>query len=214
MTETMKQPYTDPTTGEQYYVPEHIGQQPGFERPKPRLVPDVDNIVAITGHRPEKIKSEAFVRGIIRQVLEQRKVGCLIAGLASGVDLWAAEDAIKLGIPVVSARPWTHHQPRRDDKRLYDYVLANSTNIVDIVVTHHSGKKSDPLPFPGNYVYQRRNEWMVDNAHKVFAVWDGTEGGTKNCYDYALEKKKRILRYDINQAVFILVDEEGKEYSQ
>ena len=211
----MKQPYIDPTNGEEYYVPEPIGKQPGFEKPKPRLVPDVENIVAITGHRPEKIKNEAFVRGIIRQVLEQRKVGCLIAGLAAGVDLWAAEDAIKLGIPVVSARPWTHHQPRKDDRRLYDYVLSNSWRIVDIVRTYRDEKdKKAPMPYPGPHVYQMRNEWMVDNAHKVFAVWDGTEGGTANCYNYALEKKKRILRYDINQAVFVLVDEEGKTYSQ
>ncbi len=35
---------------------------------------------------------------------------------------------------------------------------------------------------------------MVDNSDIVIAVFDGTPGGTKNCYDYATDAKKRIIR--------------------
>lgn len=28
---------------------------------------------------------------------------------------------------------------------------------------------------------QKRNEYMVDLADKVVAVWDGSKGGTDNC---------------------------------
>jgi uncharacterized phage-like protein YoqJ len=35
---------------------------------------------------------------------------------------------------------------------------------------------------------QIRNEWMVDNAHIVLALWDGSSGGTGNCIKYANRK--------------------------
>lgn len=33
--------------------------------------------------------------------------------------------------------------------------------------------------------FQRRNEWMVDHAGRVIAVFNGEKGGTKNTIDYA-----------------------------
>ena len=33
--------------------------------------------------------------------------------------------------------------------------------------------------------FQRRNEWMVDHASRVIAVWNGLPSGTKNTIDYA-----------------------------
>jgi len=41
-----------------------------------------------------------------------------------------------------------------------------------------------------------RNIWMVDNCDFLISVWDGTSGGTKNCVDYAISKKKDIIRID------------------
>lgn len=40
---------------------------------------------------------------------------------------------------------------------------------------------------------QLRNKWMVDKSDIVIAVWDGSEGGTNNCVQYATENKKRII---------------------
>lgn len=37
---------------------------------------------------------------------------------------------------------------------------------------------------------------MVDNSDAVIAVWDGTAGGTKNCFDYATKIGKKIIRID------------------
>lgn len=35
---------------------------------------------------------------------------------------------------------------------------------------------------------QTRNEAMVDAADELWALWDGSSGGTKNCIDYAKGK--------------------------
>lgn len=35
------------------------------------------------------------------------------------------------------------------------------------------------------YCFQKRNEWMVDHAARVIAVFNGESGGTKNTIDYA-----------------------------
>lgn len=33
--------------------------------------------------------------------------------------------------------------------------------------------------------FQKRDEWMVDHASRVIAVYDGVPGGTKNTIEYA-----------------------------
>lgn len=43
------------------------------------------------------------------------------------------------------------------------------------------------------YLMQVRNEYMVNLADKVIAVWDGTSGGTGNCVAYAKKKEKEII---------------------
>ena len=40
---------------------------------------------------------------------------------------------------------------------------------------------------------QQRNEYMVNHSDKVIAVWNGSSGGTKNCIDYAKNRKKEII---------------------
>ena len=35
--------------------------------------------------------------------------------------------------------------------------------------------------------FQKRDEWIVDHASRVIAVYDGVQGGTKNTIDYAMK---------------------------
>ncbi len=44
-----------------------------------------------------------------------------------------------------------------------------------------------------SYLMQVRNEYMVNLADKVIAVWDGSSGGTGNCVAYAKKKEKEII---------------------
>jgi len=43
------------------------------------------------------------------------------------------------------------------------------------------------------WLMQKRNEYMVDLADKVIAVWDGSPGGTANCVQYAIKRNKEII---------------------
>jgi uncharacterized phage-like protein YoqJ len=104
--------------------------------------------------------------------------------MASGVDLWAADEARTLGIDLWAARPWSTHTPRRGDEELYGDILSAASKVV--VVTSIDR-------YPGPWVYQKRNEWMVDNATNLLAYWSGKErGGTWNCIQYAKNVKVPI----------------------
>ena len=41
---------------------------------------------------------------------------------------------------------------------------------------------------------QKRNEYMVDLADIVIAVWDGSASGTGNCVRYTERCGKKIIR--------------------
>ena len=41
---------------------------------------------------------------------------------------------------------------------------------------------------------QKRNEYMVDLADVVIAVWDGSNSGTGNCIKYAQKCGKEIIQ--------------------
>ena len=47
---------------------------------------------------------------------------------------------------------------------------------------------------------QRRNEFMVDNADMVLAYHDGSEGGTKNCVDYAKSQGTVVVNDFVKEA--------------
>ena len=40
---------------------------------------------------------------------------------------------------------------------------------------------------------QTRNEWMVNHCDKLIAVWNGSDGGTGNCVNYAKSINKEII---------------------
>lgn len=140
----------------------------------------------MTGHRPEKIDDPAFVQASILYVLkEQLHPIKLIQGMAAGVDLWSAELALDHRIPLISARPWAGHKPRVVDRAIYNRALNEAHQVVNV---------SDREDYPGAWIYQKRNEWMVDNADVLLAVWDGSAGGTGNTVNYAIKQKVDIFR--------------------
>lgn len=136
-------------------------------------------IIAVTGHRPEDCEDESIVRGRLRETLSESRPSTVIVGMAAGVDLWAGDEALGLGIDVWAAKPWETHGPRKVDADLYAKVIAGASKVV--VVTETLGGK-----YPGPWAYHKRNEWMVDHATHVLAYWSGKEsGGTYACYKYA-----------------------------
>lgn len=100
--------------------------------------------------------------------------------MALGVDQDFAYVCYEMAIPFVAAIPFVGQENNwpQHSQDWYEWLLIRAESVV--VVS------------PGEYAawkMQARNQWMVDNCDVVLAVWDGSEGGTANCYRYAHERK-------------------------
>lgn len=142
-------------------------------------------IVFGTGHRPESsnvLYSQMMF--LAEDALEELKPRVAVCGMAAGFDLAFGEAALSLDIPIWSVRPWAGHTPRRDDLEIYTEIekLADRHIII-----------SEAMKYPGPWVYQKRNEWMVDNSQQGIAFWNGkVGGGTYRCLEYAKKLERPV----------------------
>jgi uncharacterized phage-like protein YoqJ len=141
-------------------------------------------VVAGTGHRPENCEDEKIVRTKARVKLQYTPgIKVFICGMAAGFDLWAGDEALKLGLEVWAAKPWTGHTHRKGDRELYERIIAGASRVVNVV---------EQDAYPGVWVYHNRDKWMVDNADVVMAYWNGWEkGGTFGTREYAKNVAKK-----------------------
>lgn len=146
-------------------------------------------LIGVTGHRPERLEdNEDAVKELISEGIQHLKATRLFQGMASGTDLWSAKEAWKLKVPYTACKPWAGHTPRAADMIEYTKVLRHADEIVDV---------STNLQYPGPWVYQKRNEYIVNSSEAMIAVWDGKPyGGTYNCVQYAWSKSIPVLRID------------------
>ena len=137
-----------------------------------------------TGHRPQKLeRSERAIKKDLERAIQgaiSSGFTTFITGMAYGVDLWAAEIVLRLRernpeLHLIAAVPFEGFDSRwsREWKSVYDEVLAQADLVKYICPGYNPG------------AYQRRNEWMVDHAARVIAVFNGEPSGTKNTIDYA-----------------------------
>lgn len=137
-----------------------------------------------TGHRPEKLKrsEEKIKKGLKESILKAIHEGytTFIAGMARGVDIWAGQIVLRLRqhnpeLRLIVALPYPGCDTRwtANWRRQYAEVLKAA----DLV------KASRPAY--NTTSFQKRDEWMVDHASRVIAVYDGMSGGTKNTIVYA-----------------------------
>lgn len=154
--------------------------------------------VAFTGHRPDKLPNKETGYNLpnptyihICQQLEKHLLELnpdkAITGMALGVDSYAANVCIKLGIPFIAAIPFIGQEkiwPEKSKKAYY--ALLNKA--CEKVIVSSGGYSAHKL--------QLRNEWMVDHSDILIAVWDKSSGGTANCINYALSKNKKIIYID------------------
>lgn len=146
----------------------------------------------VTGHRPDKIggwdplhPSVESVKKALRSALIEIWPKHLVTGMALGVDQWAAQEALELGIPFIAALPCDDMEkawPMPSQQRFH--VLLKQARQTVIV-------SSGPYK---PWKLQRRNEWVVDNCGILLAVHDGSGGGTFNCLSYAESVQRNILR--------------------
>lgn len=140
-----------------------------------------------TGHRPQKLTRPAW---LVKMDLEKEiklaiKAGftVFISGMAQGVDIWAAQIVLKLrdkGEPVrlICACPFESFEERWDTKWQTQYreILA-AADLVRYICPGYS-----------KACFQIRNEWMVDHAARVIAVFNNTPSGTMNTIEYAIRQ--------------------------
>lgn len=162
-------------------------------------------IIAGTGHRPNKLggySDEIFddayytalhglhiltpSRGtdIIRNNAEIDQV---IVGGAQGWDMALALACLVVKIPFILAVPFLGQEKMWPKTGAFSQESYNSMKEdacrVEIVST--GGFTARKM--------QIRNEWMVDHADIILALWDGSSGGTNNCIQYAKIKNKKII---------------------
>lgn len=155
----------------------------------------MENIVAITGHRPEKLPDKQLIREAISDAFSILEPSEIIQGCAAGVDLISARVAWIHGIPFTAAQPWGKHRARMggssgfkiSDEQAYDWMIQNAKEIVNVTGLDD---------YPGPWAYFKRNEWMVDRAKFVLAVWDGSNSGTGHTVKYARSQGKSVWRID------------------
>ena len=140
--------------------------------------------MAVTGHRPDKLggyRAEENFRAIrrhMRDFLLEAPPGelFLISGGALGIDQFWIEVGLHLDLPVIAALPFEGYDSRwpQFSREKYKKLLDKCHDVVYICEPGYSAAK-----------LQDRNQWMVDNCDILTAYWNGSEGGTKNCIDYA-----------------------------
>lgn len=130
-------------------------------------------VLAFTGHRPNKVSEyEQVVRVHMLAsmlVMEPKEV---ISGMAVGIDTWAAESALQLGIPLVAAIPFKGQESiwPAEAQRKYRAILEQAVQVCVVCSGgYHPSKMS------------ARNSWMVDNCDLLLGYWNGSLGGTRNC---------------------------------
>lgn len=140
--------------------------------------------IAATGHRPHKLgySTEEQLANLIEQYLTRHSPQRAISGMAIGWDMIFAETALKMNIPLICAIPFID-QPARWPSHL----VARWAKIKRAATEIHVIS-----PIYSLAAFQRRNEWMVDHADRICALWNGSAGGTANCIRYAHEKGKPV----------------------
>ena len=118
-----------------------------------------------------------------------------ITGMARGVDIWAAEVVLEMresGMPVrlICTSPYAGFEKNWSEEWQYRYsTVLDKADLVLFICKRYSRS-----------CFQIRNEWMVDHANRVIAVFNGEKGGTKNTIEYARARAVAIseIRIDKN----------------
>lgn len=145
-----------------------------------------------TGHRPEKLN---IPRETAKKLLETAIEAAFsdgfteyITGMARGIDIWAAEIVLELQkefpyVRLICAIPFEGFEKGWEKawKEKYIQILHEADEI------HYISEEYS------REVFQKRNEWMVEQASLVIACYNGEAGGTRNTLKYA-EKQNISIR--------------------
>lgn len=149
-----------------------------------------------TGHRPKKIvigAQNAYEPAVHQRLvalataaLERHQPARVISGMALGWDTALAEAALSLGIPLAAYVPFAGQEslwPPASQSRFNELCAAAA----ELRIICHGGYSAAKM--------QVRNEKMTDDSDLVLALWNGSRGGTANCWDYATRIGRRRINH-------------------
>jgi uncharacterized phage-like protein YoqJ len=143
-------------------------------------------IVVGTGHRD--LRDRDWIADQIERSLLDMGASLLYVGMASGADLLMAKVAWGLNIPFIAAKPWAGHKPRQSDAYDYNRALQLAQEVINV---------TEYQSYPGAWVYEERNRFMVDRSEAYLSVLEsGRRGGTFNCVNYAQKKNLSGINID------------------
>lgn len=173
--------------------------------------------ICFTGHRPDKLGGYEWYSDKNQQIrfnlsmLMQRFINKnkdkqieVMLGGALGLDQFAFDvchrikeddpDKIKLIMCIPFADQYVKWPSHCQDRYFEQCQLADKRIYVD----REEGYQLKGIDSGIYHVakLQKRNAYMVDRSDVVFAIWDGSKGGTANCVNYARKKKKTIVIID------------------
>jgi uncharacterized phage-like protein YoqJ len=152
-----------------------------------------EKIIAVTGHRPNKLNNEYNHNGPIseaikakfRTILLDEKPAKIISGMALGVDTLYAMVGLELQIPIIAAVPFLGQERMWPQKSKDTYFNLLNDPLIETYIVSEGGYAV--------WKMQARNEWMVNHCTKLIGVWDGTTGGTGNCVRYAKKVNRELI---------------------
>ena len=149
-----------------------------------------------TGHRTQKMNPRDNKTDFINKLRELTKKEIIkaiengytkfITGMALGFDLIAGEVVLELkkeyDIVLSCALPCPnqHKYWTEKDKKRFERIIENADEVQCVCDKYHGG------------CMQIRNRFMVDNSSLIIAYYNGSEGGTKQTINYAINQGKNI----------------------
>lgn len=155
-------------------------------------------VCTFTGHRPQHlpfgfleydprcIALKKVLRSEITRLIEQG-VTHFISGMAIGVDMYAAEIVIGLK-NVYSNITLEGVLPCKSQAQKWSKSLQQRHAEILFQCDKHTCLQESYTPD----CMQKRNQYIVNQADVILAVWDGRGGGTANTVKYALSQNKPV----------------------
>ena len=148
--------------------------------------------IAVTGHRPNKLggfdaqEAHRAIRRHMRDLLQKHDNPELISGGALGIDQMWIQVGLYLDLKITAVLPFKGYNEKWPLRSQIEYQeLLDQCKEVRYIADEFSMA-----------AYQKRNEWMVDNSDLLVAYWNGSNGGTANCVQYARNTNRNILIFN------------------
>lgn len=151
--------------------------------------PNGKRIIAVTGHRPNELggynyvirsRLESFATGI----LAERKPDLVITGMAQGWDQAVALACRTLAIPYWAAIP-VRGQEGMWPLQAQDFYRELLRDAVGQTIVSEGGYAA--------WKMTKRNEFMINRATSVLALWNGDpDGGTAHAVGYAYKSGRDV----------------------